>query len=570
MGTLPVSALAQENAAGAPDRFAQELAKFPADYQDLLLALHEKYPNWLFVAEDTGLPFPEAVRNQVGSQSVLQTGSTNSVWLNKAPGYYLPERNRFLTMDAGGWAAANEAAVAYWMDPRNFLEEHLIFLFESLSFDPTYHTETGVEAILNGTFMGRTIVAYRNAAGETLQLDKTYAQVILDAAAATGVSPYYLAAKIRSEISHRDGSPSDSVTGQSPGQEGLYNFYNIGAYDGPSPIASGLSWAGEGNTYGRPWDSPDKSILGGAQWIGASYIQVGQDTNYLQRFNVAPDNAAALYTHQYMTNLNGAVSASLKSYDAYAEMGALGEGKLFIIPIYRDLPTRNVPVYLTESGQPGHVNLQGVNVRGGPGVSFGPLGVRLGRDAKVTVLSGERIRDPYGLDSIENLLAYPYWYRITFVSGGATQEGYIFSEYVDIADEMKVTAGSSVDLPWSMPGARGDEAPYFESSNHLVATVDAQGTVTAHRAGLAVIYAHSTGGMASVNVRVEGTYLEGYQAGYLAGYKAGMEAGALENSVQEDDGAALDQGTDGEPASTDAPPAENPGETQWVITPVGP
>ncbi|HML48177.1 MAG TPA: hypothetical protein PKE04_15650, partial [Clostridia bacterium] len=310
-GAMPLRALAQEGAVDAADRFSQELAKFPDSYKDLLLALHAKYPNWLFVAEDTGLSFPQAVFSQVGTQSVLQVGSTSAPWLNKSPGYYLPERNRYLTMDAGGWAVTNAAAVAYWMDPRNFLEEHQIFLFESLSFDSAYHTEGGVEAILSGTFMGGAAIAYRNAAGEALQLDKTYAQAILEAGRATGVSPYYLAAKIRSEVCQRDGSPSDSVTGQSSGQEGLYNFYNIGAYDGPSPISSGLAWAAEGGTYGRPWDNPEKSILGGAQWIGESYIQVGQDTNYLQRFNVMPDAGAALYTHQYMTNLNGAVSASL-------------------------------------------------------------------------------------------------------------------------------------------------------------------------------------------------------------------------------------------------------------------
>ena len=119
-------------------------------------------------------------------------------------------------------------------------------------------------------------------------------------------------------------------------------------------------------------------------------------------------------------------------------------------------------------------------------------------------------------------------------------------------------------------GRAGGRGPYFESSNPLVATLDAYGTVTAHRAGLAVIYAHSTGGMASANIRVEGTYLEGYQAGYLAGYKAGIEAGALSSVAGQDTFSQPGQDAQANPPSADASPALNGGETQWVVAPVGP
>ena len=77
-----------------------------------------------------------------------------------------------------------------------------------------------------------------------------------------------------------------------------FNYYNIGAYAGSTPIANGLYWAagnpkvvdGENvptvTSYERPWDSPDKAILGGAEYIAANYLSSGQKTGYLSRFNV--------------------------------------------------------------------------------------------------------------------------------------------------------------------------------------------------------------------------------------------------------------------------------------------
>ena len=114
----------------------------------------------------------------------------------------------------------------------------------------------------------------------------------MDAANSSGVSPYYLAARIRQEVGVNG---SASIYGTYEGYEGIFNFYNIGANSGEDPIGNGLKYASN-NTMGKyllPWNDPVKAIKGGAIWIARNYIAVGQDTLYLQKFDV--DNSDGTY-----------------------------------------------------------------------------------------------------------------------------------------------------------------------------------------------------------------------------------------------------------------------------------
>ena len=79
---------------------------------------------------------------------------------------------------------------------------------------------------------------------------------------------------------------------------GYYNFYNIGAYNSTAAggaIANGLKYAKNGSTNATlnsnsliPWTNRYRAIVGGAYIIGNSYISKGQNTIYLQKFNVTP------------------------------------------------------------------------------------------------------------------------------------------------------------------------------------------------------------------------------------------------------------------------------------------
>lgn len=94
-----------------------------------------------------------------------------------------------------------------------------------------------------------------------------------------------------------------------------------------SPIAAA--------TYNRPWDTPQKAIDGGAQYIGQDYINKGQYTSYFKRFNVSNDRYYSAYTHQYMTNIRAPYSEAYKSYTAYK--GQLNQNFHFYIPVYTSM-----------------------------------------------------------------------------------------------------------------------------------------------------------------------------------------------------------------------------------------
>ena len=230
---------------------------------------------------------------------------------------------------------ASKKAVKYYMDPRNFLDERGIFQFENLEYQKDYHTQEGVEKILSNTPMHNTTFTYTNDNGEIKAMK--YSTAFMQAAEKSGVSPYHLASRVKQEVVISSTLMSSSVSGNVAGYESIYNFYNIGANNSTvagGAIANGLSWASSGTSYLRPWTDPYKSIVGGATYIGKNYINVGQNTLYLQKFNVTPKNT---YSHQYMANIEAPNSEATKTNAAYNEQKAQMP-MVFSIPVYESMP----------------------------------------------------------------------------------------------------------------------------------------------------------------------------------------------------------------------------------------
>lgn len=102
----------------------------------------------------------------------------------------------------------------------------------------------------------------------------------------SGVNPYVLAAMILQEQG-KDGR-GGSISGTEAGYQGYYNFFNIEAYASGNltAVQRGLWYASQSGSYERPWNSVERSILGGAVYYGQNYVQAGQDTFYLKKFNV--------------------------------------------------------------------------------------------------------------------------------------------------------------------------------------------------------------------------------------------------------------------------------------------
>ena len=161
---------------------------------------------------------------------------------------------------------------------------------------------------------------------------KLYVDIIMDAAAQSGVSPYVLAAMILQEQGTNGVSPLISVNYS--GYPGYYNFFNVEAYQSGSmsAIQTGLRYASQSGSYGRPWDTVEKSIIGGAQNYGDNYVKAGQNTFYLKKFNVQGSN---LYKHQYMTNIQGAASEAERLSKAYSSVK--DSALEFQIPVYNNM-----------------------------------------------------------------------------------------------------------------------------------------------------------------------------------------------------------------------------------------
>ena len=254
---------------------------FPESYKPGLRMLHAKYPNWVFVADQLDYEWTEVIQNESLVGRNLVWYDSISSWKSLAPGSYDWDKGTWNSFDGTSWVSASEELISYSMDPRNFLDEKTIFMFELLSFDAGIHKEENVESLLTGTFMG-------NAEAVT---GKTYARTFMEAAAQSGVSPYHLASRVIQEVG--TSGTTGGVTGNyrpATGNvyTGLYNFYNIGAYahDGRGAVENGLIYASKTDFETlRPWNTRYKAIVGGAAFIGSGYINIGQDTLYYEKFD---------------------------------------------------------------------------------------------------------------------------------------------------------------------------------------------------------------------------------------------------------------------------------------------
>lgn len=312
--------------------------EFPVSYHAGLKSLHKDYPYWTFSAKNINHDWDYVISKQ--SPGKTSTVSINRITSMKsyAADSYDYRTDSWKALDAGFTGASLEA-IKYYMDPRNFLDETGIFQFEQLSYHADYHTLAGIEKMLKNTFMDPSSnsghvdaqgnIVYKDAAGQVKTLNKTYAQVFLEAAQSSGASPYFLVSRVIQEVG-RGGS--NSVKGVHATYPGIYNYYNIGATASTNPIANGLKFASSGTTYQRPWVDPEKAIKGGAEWIAKLYINKGQDSLYLQKYDFDR------FWHQYMSNIMAPPAEAAIVVRNYLEMGMIHQPFHFEIPVMRNMP----------------------------------------------------------------------------------------------------------------------------------------------------------------------------------------------------------------------------------------
>ena len=435
---------------------------FPESYKVSLRTLHTEHPTWVFQAQKTGLNWSDVMVAEGAVGTNLVSKSSISSWKSTEYGAYDWNTGIWTGFDGSSWVAASKDIVAYYMDPRNFLNDTYVFQFLHHAYDSNAQTREGLTSLITGTFLEKTpesttaatqsvqettgsgnspVVNNSGSTGTSGSLQQgesygpgmstgtsggtssgsssgstgsqgvslegpgstvsstisqrkvittalpeveygpgmdassitddntgasntspvptgqTYVDIIMKAAAQTGVNPYVLGAMILQE---QGTGKSGSISGKTAGYEGYYNFFNVGAFasGSMSAITRGLWYASQSGSYGRPWNSIEKSIIGGATYYSENFLKNGQDTFYLKKFNVQGSN---LYKHQYMTNVEGAAGEGAKLARAYTD-AMKKQALVFKIPVFNNMP-ETACAKPTVNGSPNN-KLSGITIDG--------------------------------------------------------------------------------------------------------------------------------------------------------------------------------------------------------------
>ena len=485
------------------------IENFPDSYKPYLLELKKKYPNWHFVALYTNLDWKYVIDNENIFGKNLVPKSYSDRWKNTKPGQHNVEVD-------SGWVDSSRRAVEYAMDPRNFLNNVRIFQFEGLSYDEKTNNKEGIEKILYGTEFYDKIVQYVTSSGNTVTMNSKYSDLILKAGKTSAVSSYHLASRIKQEVgpflSHA------SISGTVSGYKGLYNFYNIGATSLSEPmgaIKNGLQYAKDGKgaseqtktKYLIPWNNKEKAITGGGIFIGSSYINIGQDTIYLQKFHVTSNNGGELFWHQYMTNVLAPYSESKLIYNGYANMNMLNNSMTFIIPVYNNMPETPVenPNILesdfVEDNSKVYADVQTtLNIREGPSSSYEIL-TSVDRNIQMTRIAKGKQKGEL-------------WDKVKLPNGIV---GYVFQSYLKEVpekqiekinvkiDKTTINKGETIKLNVEiLPEDAKNHEVIYSSNNNNIAQVDGSGNITGIKSGKATITvkAKENNVSSSVNITV--------------------------------------------------------------------
>lgn len=290
-------------------------------FKELIDELKAKHPSWKFIIMETGLDWNQAIV----AESSLNGNSPLSLIQSKT-GDWICQTCGTKRYDNGTWYHASEYAIKYYMDARNWLKDNAYIL----QFLQVGYVETSDENIynaLNGTFL------------HTMDI----AKAINNACKNKGANPYYIIARI---IQEQGSQGSATYKMQSDG-ETYYNLFNISASgNGSSTIISGaLNYA---KAHG--WNSVQKSIEGGIDFLFSGYISNKQDTMYLNKFDVETKNG--VYRNQYMQNIEAPMRESTLMYNKIKDTDIMSQSLTFVIPVFYNMPTERCksPDETTETG----------------------------------------------------------------------------------------------------------------------------------------------------------------------------------------------------------------------------
>lgn len=299
--------------------------KYPG-IKKMIENLQKAHTNWKFKVLYTGLNWNTAIseeskhgRNVVGINQPNYSGD----WLCKEC------KNK--TYSGGNWVCVSSAAISYMMDPRNSLYYEDVFQFLELSYDSTSTYDSNIiKNILKNTFM------------DDGKLD-TYITTIINRCREKNVNPYYIAGKIIQEQGTKGGSTFKMKTTEDGKTVYYYNIFNINATGSTTSaiVSNALNWAKQ-----KGWNTIEKCLIGGVDFIANGYISVGQDTMYFEKFDVIADS---YYSHQYAQDVMYAQNQGEKLRRILEKIDATEYAYTFVIPLYENMPASACPRPATTS-----------------------------------------------------------------------------------------------------------------------------------------------------------------------------------------------------------------------------
>lgn len=462
---------------------------FPDSYKSYIKELKSKYPNWKIKAVYLNLDWNTSVSKE--------TEGTKSRILDTYPdGWKRLSSASSSDYNAAGWVLASQKAVAYTMDPRNFLTEEGIFQFKASNEDVGSDSQSALDALFNDTVMGSSEYKNKYYNGSSwITMANTYSQIIKNVGTSLNVSPIFIGSRIKQETNGNILN-NGSINGKNSTYPGYFNFFNIGANDGTGAVSYGVAMA-----YKNGWNTPELAIKGGVSHIYNNYIKYCQNTVYFQKFdvnNVA--SASGLYTYQYMTNILAPYSESQIAYSAYKNSNTLNSSFTFYVPVYDNMPSTSAP-YPTSTVTEDNLNGTDIvylddgavngtdyfNLRSGPGTEHSIVATVI--EAKEGADNRTKfVRTQKGSNG---------WDKIKLANG---TEAYVYQSYVKIYNYTHVESVSldktTVDLkvgetskitPTISPSNALVKGVTYESNNNAVASVNSDGTITAKSVGSAKI-----------------------------------------------------------------------------------
>ena len=174
------------------------------------------------------------------------------------------------------------------------------------------------------------------------------------------------------------------------------------------------------------WNTLEKAITGGINFLASDYINQGQNTLYLQKFDVE-NQYNGLYYHQYMQNVMAAQSEGNTLRKTYVSINSVGSAHTFIIPLYKNMPSTACSRPDGSSNATVSGDIVQINANGGLNMRNAPNGSIIG-----AVSSGEIVTR---IEKASSKVAGTYWDKIRRANG---EEGYVARQTYDNEAEYKL------------------------------------------------------------------------------------------------------------------------------------